>query len=715
MSNSMFSSSWYRIASLQPRLKAHIEIHRQHYRGQLWYVLQDFSSSLNHRFSPQANYIISLMNGTRNFQEIWELALEHLGDDAPSQDEIVKLLGQLHGSDLLICDVPPDTLDLFQRYERKLRGKWLQRLWSPLSIRFPLWDPDAFLERWLFLVRPLFGWFGVLLWGLVISTALVMAASHWVDLSKDVSDRVWAPGNLLLLFFIYPVVKLLHELGHAFSTKVWGGQVHEMGVMLLVFMPMPYVDASSSWGFRDKRKRAVVGMAGMAVEMFLASLALFVWLNVEPGVVRAIAYNVMLIGGVSTLFFNGNPLLRFDGYYIFADLLEIPNLASRSNNYLGYLFQRYIFGLKAALSPVSAEGEWGWFAIYGVASFCYRMLISFSITFFVASQFFLIGIILALWSVGIMVLMPTVKCCRFVFSNPMLQQSWVRIITTSFTLVLVILGFLLLFPMPLNTYAEGVVWLPEQAKVRAHTEGFVANILVLANSVVERDQILIELDDPLLKLKKNVLIYQLAELDAKLKESWMDDRVKAQIIKEQMKSVSAELSEVEERISNLILKSPSKGVFIALNEEDLKGRFLHKGDLAAYVLDYPITTLRTVVTQDNIGLVRERTRSVEVRLAENIPHLYPATLLREIPAASAFLPSPALGLTGGGTIPVDPTDKKGEKAFEPVFQFDLSLPAGTDIRQIGERVYIRFNHGRESLALQWYRLGRQLFLRTFSV
>ncbi len=715
MSESMFSSSWYRIASLQPRLKAHIEIHRQHYRGQLWYVLQDFSSSLNHRFSPQAHYIISLMNGARHFQEIWELALEHLGDDAPTQDEMVKLLGQLHGSDLLICDVPPDTLDLFQRYERKQRGKWLQRLWSPLSIRFPLWDPDAFLERWLFLVRPLFGWFGVLLWGLVISTALVLAASHWVDLSKDVSDRVWAPGNLLLLFFVYPVVKLLHELGHAFSTKVWGGQVHEMGVMLLVFMPMPYVDASSSWGFRDKKKRAVVGMAGMAVEMFLAALALFVWLNVEPGVVRAIAYNVMLIGGVSTLFFNGNPLLRFDGYYIFADLLEIPNLASRSNNYLGYLFQRYVFGLKAAISPVSAAGERGWFAIYGVASFCYRMLISFSITFFVASQFFLIGIILALWSVGTMVLMPTVKCCRFVFSNPTLSQNRIRILTTSFTLVLVILGFLLLFPMPLNTYAEGVVWLPEQAKVRARTEGFVANILVRANTVVEAGQVLLELDDPLLKLKKNVLVYQLAELDAKLKEAWMDDRVKAQIIKEQMKSVSAELAEVEERVANLILKSPGKGVFMVPNAADLKDRFLHKGDLAAYVVDYPITTLRTVVTQDNIGLVRERTRSVEVRLADNIAHLYPATLLREIPAASALLPSPALGLTGGGTLPVDPSDEKGEKAFEPVFQLDLSLPAGTDIRQIGERVYIRFNHGREALALQWYRLGRQLFLRTFSV
>ena len=216
-------------------------------------------------------------------------------------------------------------------------------------------------------------------------------------------------------------------------------------------------------------------------------------------------------------------------------------------------------------------------------------------------------------------------------------------------------------------------------------------------------------------MKKNILDNQLDELEAKLKESWMEDRVKAQIIEEQMRSVTAELAEVTERIDNLTLKSQGKGVFIVPHAEDLKDRFLHKGDLVGYVVNYPITTIRTVVTQDNIGLVKERTRNVQVRLADNIKHLYPAKILREIPAASDVLPSPALGITGGGTIPVNPADEKGEKAFEPVFHIELAFPPGTDVRNIGERVYIRFNHGRESLAMQWYRLARQLFLRTFSV
>ncbi|MBS3952352.1 MAG: biotin/lipoyl-binding protein [Methylomicrobium sp.] len=715
MSESMFSSSWYRIAGLQPRLKGHVQIHRHHYRGQLWYVLQDFSSSLNHRFSPQAHYIISLMNGRRHFQEIWEIALEQLGDDAPTQDEMVKLLGQLHSSDLLLCDVPPDTLDLFQRYEKKQRGKWLQKLKSPLSIRFPLWDPDKFLDRWLFLFRPLFGWFGALLWLSTVITALILAGAHWVDLSMNVSDRVWEPGNLVLLFFVYPVVKLLHELGHAFAAKVWGGEVHEMGVMLLVFMPIPYVDASSSWGFRDKKKRAVVGAAGMAVELFLAALALFVWLNVEPGMVRAIAYNVMLIGGVSTLFFNGNPLLRFDGYYIFADLIEIPNLGSRASNYIGYLFQHYVFGLKTLTSPVSAKGERFWFLIYGSVSFCYRMLITFSITFFVASQFFLIGIILALWAVGTMILVPLGKSLRFIFNNPMIQQNRVRVIASSAALVITVSGFLLLFPMPLNTYAQGIVWLPEQAKVRAGAEGFVVQLKVRSNTVVQAGDVLVEMDDPLLKLKKNILHYQREELQSKLNEFRVEDRVKAQIIEEQIKSIDAEMADLTERIDRLTVKSESHGVFIVPNAEDLKDRFLHKGDLVGYVVNYPITTVRAVVTQDNIGLVRAHTGKVEMRLAGNIRQLSSAAILREIPAASDVLPSAALGLTGGGTIPVKPTDEKGEKAFEPVFHIELAFPPGTEVKNIGERVYIRFDHGLEPLALQWYRLGRQLFLRTFSV
>lgn len=716
MAESMFSPYWYRVAGLRPRLKGSVRIHRHHYRGQLWYVLQDASTGTNHRFSPQVHYVISLADGERSLMEVWELSLSHLGDDAPTQDELVNLMGQLHGSDLLICDVPPDIAELFQRHEKKQKSKWLQRLLSPLSLRIPLWNPDRFLERHLSWVAPVFGWFGAIFWLLTVGTALVMAASHWPDLSRDVSDQILAPSNLVILFLVYPIVKLLHELGHAFATKNWGGDVHEIGVMLLVFMPIPYVDASSAWGFRDKKQRMIVGAAGMIVELFLAALALFVWLNVQPGVVRSIAYNVVLIGGVSTLFFNGNPLLRFDGYYIFADLLEIPNLAARSSNYLAYLFQRYLLGMQAAISPVTAGGEKIWFVVYGVVSAIYRLTVTFSIVLFVAGKFFVIGVILAIWSCATMIGLPLQKAIRFLVAAQQ-RQKQARIVSVSACIVLLVIVFFGVLPMPLNTYAEGVIWLPEQAIVRAKTEGFVRKVMVQPNTWVEPGQQLLVLEDPILISKQQILAHQLEELDVEYNAAWMGrDRVKAQVYADQTKAVRAELAEISQKIDWLTVRSQASGIFVLPNAVDLPDRFLKKGELAGYVVEYPITTVRGVVTQDAIGLVRARTESVEVRLAEQVVELHAARILREVPAASDELPSAALGLSGGGVIPVKPGEgEKGSKAFEPVFHLELAIPDSVDPKHIGERVYIRFDHGAEPLASQWYRQARQLFLRRFSV
>lgn len=716
MSESMFSAYWYRVAGLKPRLKNSVQIHRHYYRERLWYVLQDSASGMNHRFSPQVHYVISMMDGCRNVQQIWEIALQQLGDDAPTQDEMVNLLGQLHGGDLLLCDVMPDTLELFQRYQNKQRSKWWQRFWSPLSIKIPLWNPDAFLNKWLFLVKPLFGWMGVLIWGVAVAMGWVAAAAHWSELAKDVADHVLSPGNLVILFFVYPLIKLLHELGHAFATKIWGGEVHEMGIMFLVFMPVPYVDASSAWGFRDKRRRVIVGAAGMIVELFLAAMAMLVWLSVEPGVVRSVAYNVMFIGGVSTLFFNGNPLLRFDGYYILADLVEIPNLASRANHYLAYLWQRYVFGIQSVQSPVMVRGERAWFAGYGLASAVYRLMITFSIIVFVAGRFFVVGVLLAIWAATTMLAMPIGKAIRFVASNPLAQQNRIRTLGTSLMATLGILVFLCWVPMPLNTYAEGVVWLPEQAMVRVRTEGFVRELLAKPNSLVEPGQALLRMDDPLLSTRRQVLHYQKQELQAQLNDAWgLNDRVKKQIFAEQIKALTAELNEVEARIARLTITCDSKGLFILPHAEDIQDRFLKKGEVVAYIVDYPITTVRGVVNQDDIGLVRGRTESIQIRLAERLPSVYRAMILREVPAANNELPSPALGLAGGGTIPVDPNKEQEARAYEPVFHVELNVPELDDSRYIGERVYIRFNHGGEPLLWQWHRLARQLFLRRFGV
>jgi putative peptide zinc metalloprotease protein len=200
-------------------------------------------------------------------------------------------------------------------------------------------------------VKPFFGWIGALIWLAAIIPAVILFATHWTDLTQGVLDRVLVPNNLFALWILFPVIKVFHEFGHAFATKSYGGEVHDMGIMMLVIAPVPYVDASSASAFHEKWRRVIVGAAGMLVELFIASLALFLWVNAEPGIVRSMAYNTIFIASVSTVLFNGNPLLRYDGYYILADLLEIPNLRSRSASYLLYLCERYLFGSKNAFDP----------------------------------------------------------------------------------------------------------------------------------------------------------------------------------------------------------------------------------------------------------------------------------------------------------------------------------------------------------------------------
>ena len=715
MSESLFSPSWYRVAELTPRLRGHAQIHRHDYRGQVWYVLQDHLSGRFHRFSPAAYQIIGLMDGRRAVHQIWEQAAEQLGDDAPTQEEVIRLLAQLHSADVLQSDAPPDSVELFRRYQRQESMRWKQRLWSPLALRFRLFDPEPILAALLPWVRPLFTWAGFLIWLIVVGAGAVLAGMHWPELTENFVDRVLAPKNLFVLWLTYPIVKVFHEFGHAFATKVWGGEVHEIGIMLLVLMPVPYVDASAASAFQARRRRVVVGAMGIMSELFLAAVALIVWLNADYGLVRSIAYNTMLIGGVSTLLFNGNPLLRFDGYYVLADAIEIPNLAKNANQYLGYLAQRYLFGHQEATSPATTAGERRWFVIYGVASFVYRLFIVFAIILFIAGKFFVVGVLLALWATATMILVPVMKALKFLFRSPQLERRRPRALVVSLALVGLLTGVLFIVPAPLWTRSEGVVWLPDQAIVRAGTECFVAGYLTPVDSAVEQGQPLSRCEDPLLRSRARVLAARLRELKALHVAQWRDDRVAARITQEEIHAVEGDLANVRERIDELIIQSPAQGRFVVPRAEDLPGRFVSKGETIGYVLQHSALIIRVAVPQADLGLVRSQTRSVEVRLVNAIPESFPATIEREVPGGTDELPSPVLGTAGGGVIDVDTRYPAGTRTFQKVFHYELTLPEEAIGTPIGTRAYVRFDHGTEPLGWQWYRQLRQVFLGRFGV
>ncbi|MDH4187656.1 MAG: HlyD family efflux transporter periplasmic adaptor subunit, partial [Nitrospira sp.] len=704
MSEALFSPSWYRVAALKPSLRSHAALHRHQYRGQTWYVLQDRSNERFHRFSPAAFSFIGLMDGTRSVQEIWELSSSRLGDNAPTQPDVVQLLSQLHAADVLQCDIPPDTAELLERYDKQRRRKWQKRLMNVFAWQFPLFDPERFLRLFVPLVRPFFSWWGAVLWCLVVGPAVLVGAAHWSDFTADLIDRATTPQNLVLLWLLFPVIKALHEFGHAFAVKVFGGEVHEMGIMLLVLSPVPYVEASASSAFASTWQRALVGAAGMIVELALAAMALYVWVSVEPGTVRTLAYNTILIAGISTVLFNGNPLLRFDGYYILADLLEIPNLRQRANTYLGYACERY-----------DSTSERAWFVIYAVSSFIYRVVVVIAILLYLTEQFFLLGVVFAVLTACTWFLVPLGKGVTYLFTSPRIRHVRGRAVAVSMAMVAGLMVVLTLAPAPFRTRAEGVIWIPDEAFVRADIDGFVTRVAAAPGSTVKPGDVLVVCDDPAIETDVKVLEAQLREIKSRIRERLVDDLVKARMLEEEQRYIEERLARARERRSELVIRSRATGTFVLPKAEDLPGRFVKRGDLLAHVVDLNTITVRAIVDQQDIDLIRHQLHDVQVRLAERLTEPMPASMTRLVPAASEELPSPALGSEGGGLIPLDPRDEKGRTSLKRLFQVDLELPARQGILNVGGRVYVRFDHGTESLAAQWYRQGRQVFLARFNV
>ncbi len=455
---------------------------------------------------------------------------------------------------------------------------------------------------------------------------------------------------------------------------------------------------------------------GMMFELFLASIALFVWLNVETGFISAAAYSVMMVSGISTILFNGNPLLRYDGYYILSDLVEIPNLAQRSTRYLGYLLQRYIFRIETVESPVTAPGEVPWFFIYGPVSFCYRIMILVWLIWMFSERFFFIGVVIAIWGVISLLILPALRKLADFVSLPTMKKKRFQLLTlgTGTFSGLALLFFI--FPMPFWTTAQGVVWLPEQSIIRPGTDCEISEVVAPTDQAVKKGDPLLTGVDPFLKSKIEVFSALLKELHASYNAHSLDKRVERKLLIEEIKRVQGDLDQAMKKQEYLQVRSPSKGNFTLINPRNLLGKFVKKGELLGYIIPEDHNpTIKAAVRQADIDLVRNQVTRVEVRMAEQSETLMQSRIERIVPAADFNLPSAALGTGCGGNIPVDPTDPDGLRALDTIFQVDISLPEHIKNLHIGGRAYIRFEHGTMPLAMQWYRTLSQIFLRKFYV
>ena len=732
--SALLSTAWYRVAMLKPRLRSHARLVRHRYRGELWYLLRDPVGNRTHRFTPSARLLIAAMNGQRSVEQLWILANRQLGELAPTQDDVIALLGQLHSADLLQSDVLPDAAEVFDRGQQQRRTQ-ARRAWlNPLAIKLPLWNPNDWLNRQQVWIQRLWSPLGGLLWLAVVLPALLLLPPHWAELGSNLSDRVLALDNLLLLWLVFPLLKALHELGHAVAVKRGGGEVNDMGLMLLVLIPVPYVEASAATVFPSKWERAMVGAAGMAVELFIAALAFYGWLLAEPGIARAVLFNIMVVAGVSTLVFNGNPLLRYDAYFMLADLIEMPNLGQRATQYWLYLFKRHAFGQHNATAPRASGREKAWLLAYGVGATAYRMLVTLAIAVFVAGQFFFIGVVLALWALASMLLMPAVNLLRQL-AGPDLAQHRGRAVAVSLGLLLLLGGLLFVLPAPHHSSADGVVWLPERAAVRAGQEGQVQRVVAVPDSQVQAGALLFELSDPALLAQQAQAQARVDELQAAWQSQFAQDRAGAAVLQTQLDRERQSLALLDARRALLLVRSPVDGRLVLPAADDLLGRHIKRGALLAHVVDSgpaqaPVrvqrmasAVVRVVVSQAQADRVRQTGTTVKLRLAHAPDQVLDARLVREVPQAEHALPSPVLGSGGGGALATDPHDPQGIKTLERSFQFDLALlpddppSAGPAVAPAGygERAHVRFSHPPEPVGLQAWQAVRLMFLRQFQV
>lgn len=708
----LYSPNWYRVCALHPQLGGHVRVQPQPSRREPWYLLIDRASGRQHRLNSVAYQFVGRCNGHHSAQEIWESLLESLGDDVPSQEEIVRLIGQLVEAGLMQVEKVSDVEALFERHHAR-RAETRRSALNPLSFRIPLFDPSRLLERLDGLAQRIFRPWALWLWLALVGAALIAAAAHWNALRVHAALYMLTPRYLLLMWLCFPLIKGLHELAHGLAVRRWGGEVTQMGVTLFLLVPAPYVDASAASAFRPAYQRVMVSAAGIMVELLIAAFALLVWLNVAPGLLRDIAFVLLFIGSVSTVLFNGNPLLRFDGYYVLSDALDLPNLAPRSNRYWLWLIQRHLLRLPAPAPIDPGKGERFWLTIYAPLSWAYRLLISLLIAFWIAAKSLLLGMAAGLFLLTLNLARPLYRALQFAFFSPVLGTHRLRVrVLASAALVLGILGLTVL-PMPASTVAEGVVWLPEKAQLRAETGGFVVRLAARDGEPVQPGQLIAVLDDPVLVSRQRDLQSQYEALQTQYYENLMSNPLKTQHADQAMQKLRPELARAAEKVAQLQVRARLAGALVIPGQSDLPGRFVKQGALLGYVFRPDQVQVRAVVQERDIAQVRAHTEAVAVLLAENPGRSLRAALSREAPAATHTLPSPALGDRAGGRQITEPADEDGVQTLEPVFLVDLRLPEDATQR-VGGRAWVHFDHGVEPLALQWSRRLRQLFLRHFS-
>lgn len=689
---------------------------RQTFRGERWHVLENPLANQFFRIHPAAWEFVGRLAPDRTVDEVWRECLERFPDRAPGQEAAVRLLGQLYQSGLLQYPDATDAAVLFARQEKRTRRELRARLMNVMFFRIPLWDPDRFLVgtlpwvRWWMTPAGMLVWLGVVLMGL--KAVVDGGPAAW-----DQAQGILAPGNLPMLYAALVVLKGCHELGHAWMCRRYGGEVHTLGLMFMIFTPVPYVDVTSSWGFRSRGQRILVGLGGMLVELLVAAVAAVVWSRTGPGAVHSIAYNLIFVAGVTTLVFNANPLLRFDGYYVLSDWLGIPNLGPRANRHWRYLVERHAFGVTRSVSPAQTRSESAWLTVYGLGSGVYRVLVFGAMLLAVADRYLLLGVVMLVTCVVAWVVVPVAGLVRYLATDPVLDRCRWRAVSVVAGVLAVLLVAAAVIPFPNHFRAPGIVVAAERSYVIASVAGRVVRRLVEPGAAVEAGQALMVLENPELALELRAAAAAVEENELRMRAALGEQAANLKPLLARQNSLTNRLGRLRLDELGLTVRAAQSGIWVAPEVIESVGRWVPRGaPLGMVVGEGRREFVGTVPQSDADRLFRLRDPRAEVRLRGEAGKVLSTGRVRIVPGDTRDLPSASLGWMAGGEIATVARDPGGRVAAESFFEVRAPLPDGAGVRLVhGRTGRMRFELPPEPLLQQGWRRLLQLLQRRYGI
>ncbi len=720
-----FSENWHRVASLRLGLRPTVLVRLHHYRGEPWYVLHERLRNGFFRVNPVTWRFIARLDVSATVDEVWRRAIEDDPAGTPGQEEVFQLLMQLYGSNLLYLDGSADERRLLERGEAKKRKPFLNRLSQLMFMRIPLLDPEPWLRAAQPWIRGLISLPGALValalvgWG---AAELVMAGNRaFVQATELLQGH-----NIVLLYLAIFVAKGLHELGHAVVSKRFGCEVRTIGVMLLMFTPLPYVDVSSSWALRDRWQRAAIGAAGMMVDIVVAAVASIVWAHTPYGQVNDLAYNLMFTTAIYTVLFNLNPLMRFDGYYILSDLVGIPNLHEQSKQAFRRLFRARLLregpsDEEPPHSPGVAAGLVGFF----LASNLYRLFVMAGIVFFIADAYFGVGLVVAV-ALGLTSFVLPLKEYVKTVRDPVFRHRHRTFLRRACAVAALLVLAFLLVPVPDNRVLRGVAEAASQAPVFTEASGLVAAVHVPSGTWVEAGTPLVDLVNPELEAEIRGTEAQAVRAELMAAKSVEEGAVDLAPIEERLRTLATIRETLAQQRAALQVRAAQAGTWVAPDLAHKQGAWVGRGTELGKLIDDRSHVFRGVIRQEEAAvLVAGDPRSadrrvVEVRLEGERGRSLAASGMTLVPYSRDRLPSAALGPAAGGEVPVTTADPTGRQSVEPYFlleaRIDGAVPSmdGAGVRN-GRAGWIRVPLPWRPLAEQVWTWTQQFFQRRYRI